>query len=347
MKIQKQPTLADSICDLRTRKIKKTFFSQINALIDWDSISKIIDKDYSKGKSAVGKPSYDGLLLFKMCLLQSWYGLSDYEVEDRVNDSLSFSYFCGMTIEQVAPDHSTLSRFRTALTKSKTFDKLFAAINNQLEQHNIIVKTGLIIDASVVDTPLRPKGKTTHKVTEDRSDETVEVKKDYADSVDKDATWLKKRGKYHFGFKKHHLTDDEGIVLGVLTTTASKNEISNLDDVLDTATVELPERIPLKGDKGYQSKKNGKILKERNLKNHILKKAVKNKPLTKWEKRFNKLVGKTRFKVERTFGGIKLWFKGGIARYRGIEKMHTQNLMEAMCYNLYRSPGIIASNSQK
>jgi IS5 family transposase len=52
-----------------------------------------------------------------MCLLQSWYGLSDYEVEDRINDSLSFSYFCGMTIDQAAPDHSTLSRFRTALTK--------------------------------------------------------------------------------------------------------------------------------------------------------------------------------------------------------------------------------------
>lgn len=80
------------------------------------------------------------------------------------------------------------------------------------------------------------------------------------------------------------------------------------------------------------------------MKNHILKKALKNKPLTKWEKKFNKLVGKTRFKVERTFGGIKLWFRGGIARYRGMEKMHTQNLMEAMCYNLYRSPGIVASN---
>jgi len=85
-------TLADSICDLRTRKIKATFFSQINVLIDWNNISKIIDKDYSRGKSAVGNPSYDGLLLFKMCLLQSWYGLSDYEVEDRINDSLSFSY---------------------------------------------------------------------------------------------------------------------------------------------------------------------------------------------------------------------------------------------------------------
>ena len=47
------------------------------------------------------------------------------------------------------------------------------------------------------------------------------------------------------------------------------------------------------------------------------------------------------------FGGIKQWFAGGVARYRGIEKMHTQNLMEAICYNLYRLLGIVASNSQK
>jgi IS5 family transposase len=93
------------------------------APIDWERISEIINEDYLKGKSATGKPSYDGLLLFKMCLLQSWYGLSDYEVEDRINDSLFFSYFCGMTIEQVAHDHCTLSRFRTALTKTKTGEK--------------------------------------------------------------------------------------------------------------------------------------------------------------------------------------------------------------------------------
>ncbi len=77
-----------------------------------------------------------------------------------------------------------------------------------------------------------------------------------------------------------------------------------------------------------------------------VKKAKKNKPLSNWEKKFNKLVGATRFKVERTFGGIKRWFNGATARYKGIKKMHTQNLMEAICYNLYRNPGIIASNCQ-
>ena len=345
MELVKHPTFADSICDTRARKIKGTFFTQINTLLDWTPIVAVLKTHYTKGKSATGKPSYSGLLLFKMSLLQSWYGLSDYEVEDRVNDSISFSYFCDLHIDQVAPDHSTLSRFRTVMTKAKAYEPLFKEINRQLESHKIIVKTGAIIDASVIDTPLKPKGKTNHEVTEDRKDEQeVAVTKDYADSVDKDAAWIKKGGKYRFGYKKHHVTDNEGLVIGVLTTKASTNEIANLEAVLDTA--DLPKNIPLKADKGYQSKKNAELLEKRKLKNHILKKAYKNKPLTHWEKKFNKLIGKTRFKVERTFGGIKRWFNGGTARYKGIHKMHTQNLMEAISYNLYRSPGIIASNCE-
>jgi len=59
---------------------------------------------------------------------------------------------------------------------------------------NIIVKKGIIVNASIIDKPLRPKGKTNHKVTEDRSEEEVTVEKEYAESVDKDATWLKKEG---------------------------------------------------------------------------------------------------------------------------------------------------------
>ena len=54
---------------------------------------KLIDKHYIKGQSATGKPDYDRLPLFKMCLLQTWYGLSDYQVGERADDSLSFSLF--------------------------------------------------------------------------------------------------------------------------------------------------------------------------------------------------------------------------------------------------------------
>ena len=46
------PTFADSICDSRTRKIKQTFFEQINRLLDWYSITKLVKVDYKKGESA-------------------------------------------------------------------------------------------------------------------------------------------------------------------------------------------------------------------------------------------------------------------------------------------------------
>ena len=66
MEQDQQPTLADRICNLRSRKIKHTFFTQINELIDWSPVELLIKKHYQKGKSAPGKPSYSGLVLFKM-----------------------------------------------------------------------------------------------------------------------------------------------------------------------------------------------------------------------------------------------------------------------------------------
>ncbi|VAW11227.1 hypothetical protein MNBD_BACTEROID03-1388 [hydrothermal vent metagenome] len=57
------------------------------------------------------------------------------------------------------------------MAKTKAYEPLFKEINRQLEAHKIIVKTGVIVDTGVIDTPLKPKGKTNYKVTEDREDE--------------------------------------------------------------------------------------------------------------------------------------------------------------------------------
>ena len=338
---------------VQRRKIKQEFFNQINLLIDWRPVSNIINKHYQKGESAVGRPGYQGIVLFKMTLLQTWYGLSDYEVEDRVNDSISFSRFVGISLDSPVPDHSVISRFRSELTKKAVYEKLFKVMNKQLEKHRIIVKSGAIVDASIIDTPLRPKGKTRYEIETDRSDEErsigeqekeeqmqVLIKKEQP-GVDTQARWIKKAGKTRYGYKKHHVTDTEGLVIGLLTTPANVNEIANLEEVL--ATADLPDGIFVYGDKGYRSQNNEEILKGRNLKSRILHKAKKGQPLTAREMFRNRLIGRTRFKVERTFGGIKRWFGSTCARYKGILKMHTQNLMEAIAYNLYRSPGIVAS----
>lgn len=123
-----------------------------------------------------------------------------------------------------------------------------------------------------------------------------------------------------------------------MTTPADESDIKHLEDVLDI--INPIQGTWVKAYKGYKSKGNDDLLSGKPLKNHLMKKATKNKKLSPTEIRFNKLVCKVRYKVERTFGSINKWFRSGIARYIGIDKMHTQHLMEAIAYNLYRSRGI-------
>jgi IS5 family transposase len=88
------------------------------------------------------------------------------------------------------------------MTKAKAYEPLFKEINKQLELHKIIVKSGAKIDASVIDTPLRPKVKTNYKVTQDREDEQeLEVTKEFSDSVDKEGVWIKKQANIDLAIK--------------------------------------------------------------------------------------------------------------------------------------------------
>ena len=49
---------------------------------------------------------------------------SDYEVEERINDSILFSEFLNLDMGVAAPDHSTIGRFRLELTHLEITDKL-------------------------------------------------------------------------------------------------------------------------------------------------------------------------------------------------------------------------------
>ena len=126
-----------------------------------------------------------------------------------------------------------------------------------MEHHKIIIKSGALIDASLTQSPRKPKGKAQHEIVEDRSAEerpeqevnkeenAVKLIKKQQPGVDSEGRWVKKTGKLTYGYKMHHITDTEGMVLDVLTTAANVNEITNLEEVLDTC--DLPQDIPLYG----------------------------------------------------------------------------------------------------
>ena len=339
-----------SFCDLQLqgRKVKSKFFNQINAVIDWSALRRLVAPAYGKGFSLEGRPCYDCMVLFRMELIRVWYGLSDGEIEDQVNDRLSFSRFAGLGMGDDVPDSTTLCRFRNALVGSGIYDRLLREVNRQLESRHVMVTSGVIVDASVTCTPRRPKGCKVHEVVEDRREDECADKANAKlvekprRGVDTQARWLKKSGKLLFGYKRHTAVNQQGLVMGVETTPANESDTKHLKAPLEKAGV--AKGTPVLADKGYDSAGNRRTLSAMKLKCRIMRKAQKNRPLTARQRAVNKAVSRTRYVVERTFGSMRRWFGAGVARYVGLEKTHAQHVMEAIAYNLYRTPGIIASN---
>ena len=85
------PGFADYI--LEHRKHSNVFLDKIDQFIDWKNIEKLLKKKYKKTFSADGRPAYPPLSLFKLLLLQKWYGLSDPGLEEALNDRISFIRF--------------------------------------------------------------------------------------------------------------------------------------------------------------------------------------------------------------------------------------------------------------
>ena len=107
-------------------------------------------------------------MMFKILLLQTWYGLSDYGVEERINGSILFSEFLLLDMGLPAPEHSIICRFRAELTRLGIMDKLLKELNKQFKKHGISrIDQGAIVDASIVDSPHAPDGSILIEVADD------------------------------------------------------------------------------------------------------------------------------------------------------------------------------------
>ena len=168
-----------------------------------------------------------------MLLTGIWHGgLSDESVGDMAYTNLHVMRFWGLSLEDDVPDHSVLSRFRTRLTQTHAWDGLLEKINQQIQEHDIMVTQGCHVDASITHSPRKPKTRPSYEVVADREDRDDEEEAKAAmrvieviqPGVDTEARWVKKGGKSVFGYKQHTLVDNNGLVLAVETTAANQHD---------------------------------------------------------------------------------------------------------------------------
>jgi transposase, IS5 family len=200
---------------------------RIAARVDWASFARLLGEIYA---APVGRPSYGPLVLLRCLLLQQWYRLSDPGLEEALADRLSFRRFVGLALADPVPDHSTLSRFRSELVRRGLSERLLAELNRQLNAKGLMVKTGTLIDASLVAADARRP----------RKDEPKERRSD------PDASWNAMPEQPLFGYKMHLAVDQgSGLVRQAILTPAN---VSDKTPFLDL--VQGDEQAVL-ADKGY------------------------------------------------------------------------------------------------
>jgi IS5 family transposase len=110
---------------------------RIAALVDWAAFEGLLGE---VDAAPVGRPSYGPVLLLKCLLLQQWHRLSDPGLEEALSERLSFRRLVGLALADPVPDHSTLSRFRTELSRRGLAERLLAERDRQLDAPGLMAE---------------------------------------------------------------------------------------------------------------------------------------------------------------------------------------------------------------
>ena len=231
MKQVKQSSFADLEWAGKKRVTRRErFLSEMERVVPWGRLKALIEPKYpSAGR--VGRQPVGLERMLRLYFAQQWLGLSDEGLEDAVYDSAALRQFVGVDLQAV-PDATTLLKFRRLLEDNELTQAIFAEVNAQLEQKGLLMRTGTLVDATIIAAPSSTKNKTHER--------------------DPDMASTKKGNNYHFGMKAHTGVDaDSGLVRSLHTTAANEADISHAHAVLhgqesmvfgDAGYIGLPKR---------------------------------------------------------------------------------------------------------
>lgn len=288
------------------------FLNEMEKVVPWGKLIGIIEPQYYKMKDKPqGRKKTELELLLRIYFLQQWYNLSDPEMEDSIYDRNSFQKFLGIDIlGQSVPDETTILNFRHFLEGNKLNEKMFNKVNEILNNRGLIMRSGTIVDATIVQAPISTKNNGGKRDPEMKS--------------------TNKNGKWYFGMKAHIGADPKGMVHTVTTTPANTNDLKEVDNLLHG-----DERAVF-GDKAYASNERKKAARKKGIYWGISDRGCRHRPLKESQRRRNRKMSVIRAMVEHPFLVIKTLWGHAKTRYRGLFKNTCQLFTLFMLTNLYR-----------
>ena len=289
--------------DLNLKKTRKReFLEQMNEVVPWAALVERIAPYYPEGRT--GRPPFSLATMLRVYFMQQWFTLSDPAMEEAFFDTPLYKEFAQLPELSRLPDESTILRFRHRLEKNKLTEQILATVNEILTERGLLLKTGTVVDATLIAAPTSTKNKDKARDPEMHSS--------------------KKGNQWYFGMKAHIGVDAESGLVHTVRGTSG-----HVSDIAEANTLLHGEEILAFGDAGYQGVEKRSDAKE-DVTWHIAMRPRKCCALDKENEadalidQAEKLKASVRAKVEHPFRVIKRQFGFIKVRYRGLKKNTAQ-----------------------
>jgi transposase, IS5 family len=291
------PGLRDAMKKKVTRR--EQFLAEMEAVVPWSRLLALIAPHYPKAGPKGGRPPMALETMLRVYFLQNWYALSDPMAEETLYDSESMRRFAGIELgDDRILDETTILKFRHLLERHGLTEAIFADMNAHLADKGITLRSGTLVDATIIDAPSSTKNK--------------------AGARDPEMSSTKKGNDWCFGMKAHIGVDADSGVTHSLETSAKLHDSQVWDKVLHG------EETSVWADKGYVSAEREAAFQGPGKVWDVMRKAPKGSPLHPVDAQINRIIAMVRAKVEHPFRVIKRQFGHLKTRYRGLAKNRAQ-----------------------
>lgn len=313
----RQKTFAEAGFEKHRKQTRRErFLDEMDCVVPWERLCGVIEPFYPKVSGAGRRPV--GLeRMLRIHFLQHWFNLSDPSAEEALYDSRAMRRFAGIDLgNEPVPDETTICKFRHLLEKHGLGARLFEMIGEHLEDAGLKIRTGTIVDATIIDAPSSTKNKDKAR--------------------DPEMHQTKKGNQWHFGMKAHIGVDSASKTIhAVVATAANVHDSQILEDLLHG------NETRVWGDSAYSGQ--GEVLREHapGATDFTHKKGSRNHPLSDRDKEKNRTKSKVRAKVEHPFLILKRIFGFNKVRYRGLDKNANRLFTACGLVNLYMARRVL------